>query len=184
VFLSDRHPGARTFCIGESGIHDQLREAGLELVGAYDDPDVVVVGIDREFHFDDLRDAYVALRDGAPFYGTDPDIIIPTADGDIPGSGAIIRAVAGVAGREPSAILGKPSPVAQQVVLDRLGLPAEDVLVVGDRLDTDIAFGRAAGMGTAVVRTGVTDDEALANSEHQPDYVLDNLGDLERIFST
>ncbi|WP_394326270.1 HAD-IIA family hydrolase, partial [Haloferax profundi] len=72
VFLADEHPGARTFCIGESGLRDQLREAGLELVGPTDDPEVVVVAIDRDFHFDDMRDAYVALRNGAQFYGTDP----------------------------------------------------------------------------------------------------------------
>ncbi|WP_416839479.1 HAD-IIA family hydrolase [Haloferax sp. DFSO52] len=183
VYLAATHPGARTFCIGESGIRDQLREAGLELVGAGDEPEVVVVGIDRTFDYDDLRDAYLALRNGAKFYGTDPDIIIPTADGDIPGSGAIIRAVAGVAGREPDAVLGKPSPVAQQIVLERLGLPPEDVLVVGDRLDTDIAFGLDAGMGTALVRTGVTDDDALAASEFEPDYVLDHLGEIGRILS-
>ncbi|RLM48804.1 HAD-IIA family hydrolase, partial [Halorubrum sp. Atlit-28R] len=51
AYLADNHPGARTFCIGESGLHDQLRDAGLELVGAHDDPEVVVVAIDREFHY-------------------------------------------------------------------------------------------------------------------------------------
>ncbi|WP_411963205.1 HAD-IIA family hydrolase [Haloferax sp. YSMS24] len=183
VYLAEHHPGARTYCIGESGLHDQLRDAGLELVGPTDAPDVVVVAIDREFDFDDLRDAYVALRDGAKFYGTDPDIIIPTADGDIPGSGAIIHAVAGVAGREPDAVLGKPSAVAQRVVLERLGLPAEDVLVVGDRLDTDIAFGLDAGMETALVKTGVTDEAALANSPYEPHHVLDGLGDIGRLLS-
>ncbi|RDZ45712.1 HAD family hydrolase [Haloferax sp. Atlit-19N] len=183
VYLADRHPGARTFCIGEAGFRDQLRDAGLELVRAGDDPEVVVVAIDREFDYDDLRDANSALRSGAAFYGTDPDVIIPTADGDIPGSGAIINAVAGVAERDPDAILGKPSRVAQEYVLDKLGLPPEEVLIVGDRLDTDIAFGIDAGMGTALVRTGVTDDAVLAASEYEPDYVLDGLGDIGRIVS-
>ncbi|RDZ47016.1 HAD family hydrolase [Haloferax sp. Atlit-10N] len=183
VYLADRHPGARTFCIGEAGFRDQLRDAGLELVRAGDDPEVVVVAIDREFDYDDLRDANSALRSGAAFYGTDPDVIIPTADGDIPGSGAIINAVAGVAERDPDAILGKPSRVAQEYVLDKLGLPPEEVLIVGDRLDTDIAFGIDAGMGTALVRTGVTDDAVLAASEYDPDYVLDGLGDIGRIVS-
>ena len=183
VYLAEHHPGARTYCIGESGLRDQLRDAGLELVGPADEPDVVVVAIDREFDFDDLRDAYVALRNGTKFYGTDPDIIIPTADGDIPGSGAIIHAVAGVAGRDPDAVLGKPSAVARRVVLDRLGLDAEDVLVVGDRLDTDIAFGLDAGMETALVRTGVTDDATLANSAYEPHYVLDGLGDIGQLLS-
>ncbi|WP_049968390.1 HAD-IIA family hydrolase [Haloferax prahovense] len=183
VYLADRHPGARTFCIGEAGFRDQLRDAGLELVRAGDDPEVVVVSVDREFDYDDLRDANSALRSGAAFYGTDPDVIIPTADGDIPGSGAIINAVAGVAERDPDAILGKPSRVAQEYVLDKLGLPPEEVLIVGDRLDTDIAFGIDAGMGTALVRTGVTDDAVLAASEYEPDYVLDGLGDIGRIVS-
>ncbi|WP_396612881.1 HAD-IIA family hydrolase [Haloferax sp. S1W] len=183
AYVADQHPGAKTFCIGESGLRDQLRDAGLELASASADPEVVVVAIDRGFHYDDLREAYVALEDGAAFYGTDPDIVIPSADGDIPGSGAIIHAVSGVAGREPDAILGKPSPVAQGIILDRLGLDPEEVLVVGDRLDTDIALGASAGMGTALVKTGVTDAETLGASEYEPDYVLDSLGDIETILT-
>ncbi len=57
------------------------------------------------------------------------------------------------------------------------------MLIVGDRLDTDIAFGLDAGMGTALVRTGVTDDAALAASDYEPDFVLDGLGDIGRIVS-
>ncbi|WP_410764906.1 HAD-IIA family hydrolase [Haloferax sp. DFSO60] len=180
-YLVSNHADERVFCLGESGLCDQLRDAGLELVAAAENPEIVVVGIDRDFHYDDLRDAHLALRDGALFYGTDPDIIIPTDEGDIPGSGAIIRAVAGIADRDPDAILGKPSPVTQGIILDTLGVAPEEILVVGDRLDTDIALGIDAGMDTALVKTGVTDDAALEASEYTPTYVLDSLGELRTL---
>jgi 4-nitrophenyl phosphatase len=123
----------------------------------------------------------VLADDSVAFVGTDPDMVIPAADGDVPGSGAVINAIAGVAGRDPDIVLGKPSRPATDLVLSRIGLPAERCLVVGDRLDTDVAMGAAAGMTTALVRTGVTDDAALAASEVDPDYVLDSLADLDGI---
>jgi 4-nitrophenyl phosphatase len=112
------------------------------------------------------------------FVGTDPDMVIPAAEGDIPGSGAVIHAIAGVAGRDPDIVLGKPSAPARELVLSTLGVDPRECLVVGDRLDTDIAFGVNAGMTTALVRTGVTDDADLATADIEPDYVLDSLADL------
>jgi 4-nitrophenyl phosphatase len=105
-------------------------------------------------------------------------MVIPAAEGDLPGSGAIINAVAGVVGRDPDVMLGNPSKPARRIVRERLGLPPGDCLVVGDRLDTDIALGERAGMTTALVRTGVTDDRDLERSGVRPDYVLDSLADV------
>ncbi|APW98763.1 HAD family hydrolase [Halobiforma lacisalsi AJ5] len=123
----------------------------------------------------------VTIDGPVPFYGTDPDATIPVENGTIPGSGAILAAMEAVAGREPDAVLGKPSDVAADAALDRLGVAPESVLVVGDRLDTDIALGNRAGMTTAVVLSGVTDRATLEESPIQPDYVLESLGEVERL---
>jgi len=82
---------------------------------------------------------------------------------------------------DPDAVLGKPSATARELVLDVLGHPPEECLVVGDRLDTDIALGDDAGMATALVLTGVTDRNGVADSPYEPDYVLDDLGDLHEV---
>jgi 4-nitrophenyl phosphatase len=116
-----------------------------------------------------------------PRIGTDPDRVIPAPERDIPGSGAIVNAVAGVAERDPDTVLGKPSEPARRLVLDRLGLPGEDCLVVGDRLDTDVEFGRRAGMTTVLVTTGITDRRRVERSHVEPDHVIDSLAELDGI---
>jgi len=181
-YLADHHADDALFVVGEDALVEQLHDAGLSVVTDESHADTVVVSIDRSFDYDRLSAAFRACDDEAvTLVGTDPDMVIPAAEGDLPGSGAIINAVAGVVGREPDVMLGKPSEPAQRIVRDRLGLPPADCLVVGDRLDTDIALGERAGMTTALVRTGVTDDRDLDRSDVRPDYVLDSLADVGSI---
>ena len=96
----------------------------------------------------------------------------------MPGSGAMIAAITGTAERDADAVLGKPHAITRELALDRLGCGATDCLVVGDRLDTDIALGADAGMTTVLVRSGVTDDARIERSAVTPDYVADSLADV------
>jgi 4-nitrophenyl phosphatase len=181
-YLREEHRADRIAVVGEAGLVEQFEDAGLRVVPEFDRADVLVVSLDRGFDYDRLCAAYWALEDGSvTFLGTDPDMVIPAVERDVPGSGAVINAVAGVAGREPERVLGKPSVVARRAVLETLGVAPEECLVVGDRLDTDIALGERAGMTTVLVMTGVTDEATLAASEIDPDYVLDSLGDVETV---
>ena len=178
-YLADNHADDALFVVGEGALVEQLTDVGLSVVTDEGRADAVVVSIDRSFDYDRLCAALRACDDeDVTLVGTDPDMVIPAAEGNLPGSGAIINAVAGVVGREPDVMLGKPSEPAQRIVRDRLDLPPADCLVVGDRLDTDIALGERAGMTTALVRTGVTDDRDVERSDVRPDYVLDSLGDI------
>lgn len=177
--LATEHEDDAVYVVGERGLVEQVEATGVTVVSAPGDADVILVSLDRNFDYDALTSVSRALDDDdVTFLGTDPDLIIPTGEGDIPGSGAIVNAVGGVVGRTPDAYLGKPSELARSLALSRLDVPPERCLVVGDRLDTDIALGADAGMTTALVRTGVTDDADLARSEFTPDYVLDSLADL------
>ena len=197
-YLSTHHPHEEVAVVGEPGLVDLIRETGVSATavspgGASDDrgtptddrtgrPDVLVASIDREFHYDTLRRCLWLLRDpSVTFLGTDPDVVIPAPDADVPGSGAMIDAIANVVGRDPEAMLGKPGATMRNAVLDRLELDPEEILIVGDRLDTDVALGAESGMTTALVRTGVTDDAALAASPTAPDHVLDSLASLASI---
>ena len=195
-YLATHHADDRIAVVGESGFVDLLRDVGLSVVtvGAEPDeestlsrdqnpaPDVLVASIDREFHYRTLCRCLQLLDDAdVTFLGTDPDVVIPAPAGDVPGSGAMIDAIANVVGRDPAAILGKPSRITRDTALDRLGLAPEEVLVVGDRLDTDVALAEGSGMRTALVRTGVTDDADLEASPIRPDHVLDSLSSLGAI---
>jgi NagD protein len=177
-WLSREMPGARCFVIGEPPLVAELAQAGLRPV---DGPavDVVVVAFDRTFDYRKLDVALQAVkRHGARLVGTNPDRTCPVEDGEIPDAAGMIAAVEAVTGRRVEPIVGKPSPIMLAVALERLGLPAGDCAVVGDRLETDIAMGKAAGLGTILVLTGITAAGDPAIARWQPDHVLNCLDDM------
>ncbi len=180
-YLRRHHADDELLCIGASGLLDQFADAGLSTTEDVDAADALVASIDHEFNYDDLCTALWALDRGIPLIGTDPDIVIPAPERDVPGSGAVIRSIAAVAERDPDIVLGKPSDPAIEMVRERLPYPPEECLVVGDRLNTDIELGARAGMTTVLVLSGVTDEAALAESDSTPDYVLDHLGEIDRV---
>jgi 4-nitrophenyl phosphatase len=146
------------FVVGEPGLRDALRSRGFEVVT---DPQVergyaaVVAGIDRELTYDKLQKAAAEIRSGAAFYGTNPDPTFPTPAGLVPGAGAVLAALVAASDRHPI-VIGKPSPLLFQIAASRMNLSPEGVLVVGDRLETDIAGGQAFGARTALVLSGVS----------------------------
>lgn len=183
-YLLREHASDDILLIGDEGLERQFRDADLSLTDDPDRCDVLVASWTTAFDFEDMTTALRAVDDDTTFVGTDPDRTFPMANGElVPGSGAIIGSVAAVVGRDPDAVLGKPSDAARDLALDRLGVPAAECLVVGDRLDTDLLLGDRAGMTTVLVLTGVTERGDVADGEVQPDYVIDGLGDIETVLA-
>jgi 4-nitrophenyl phosphatase len=144
----------RAFVVGEPGLHETLRAAGIETVE--EGADFAVVGICRSFSYDLLNGAMQAILGGAEFVATNPDPTYPLEGGRlIPGAGSIVAAVRACSGREPF-VVGKPNPFLVELILKEAGLRPEEALVVGDRVDTDLESGRRAGCPTHLVLTGVT----------------------------
>jgi HAD superfamily hydrolase (TIGR01450 family) len=182
-YLADNHPDDAVTVVGSEGLREQLLAAGVTLVEAADRTDVLVGSWTDAFGYRDMQAALRAVDADTAFLGTDPDRVVPTDDGVMPGSGAVVGALAATLGREPDAVLGKPSETALRLALDRLGVDPTECLVVGDRPDTDLAMGDRAGMTTVLVRTGVTDTDDVADSGVEPDYVLDGLADVDAVLS-
>jgi HAD superfamily hydrolase (TIGR01450 family) len=180
-YLATTHPDERVYLVGDDRLEALLADATVELTADPDAAEVVLGSFDTDFSYGTLWESLRALEDGVPFYGTDPDATIPIDEGEIPGSGAILAAMEAVAGRQPDAILGKPSSVAAAAAMERLDAAPERTLVVGDRLNTDIALGERAGMETALVLTGVTDRADLEGADVEPDHVLESLAAVERL---
>ena len=182
TYLSREYSDDRIFLVGSSGLRDQLEDAGLTLTETWVEAEVLVASYDRGFDYDRLTEALWALEGETTFVGTDPDMTIPHSDGRlVPGSGAIIHAIAGVADREPDVVLGKPSSEAHNAAIGALECDPQECLVVGDRLDTDVALGAACGMDTAVVLSGVTGKADLPGADPAPDHVLDSIADVESV---
>lgn len=184
-WLRERLPeGTPVLVVGEEGLERELREAGLapRRAGA-GAPKAVVVGMDRQFDYAGLAEAQAAVLSGALFVATNRDATFPTPHGLKPGAGAIVAAVATAAEQEP-VLLGKPGLALAEVLAAVTGVQPAETLFVGDRLSTDIAMGRAAGMVTALVLTGVTSLDDLESARAAgteallPDQVLAGLADL------
>ena len=188
LYLKQRGAAGRSvFVIGEPGLAAELSATGgLLPITEPDSADVhdidyVVVGIDRNFTYDKLRFAHAAIMRGhAQFVATNRDTTFPTETGEIPGGGSLVAALAAATGREPVTI-GKPETHAYEAILAAAGAAAADSVMVGDRLDTDIAVGRRAGAGTVLVLTGVTSADAAqaAPPEWSPDRIIGDLRELD-----
>ena len=181
-YLTAHARGSRILPITEPLLAGMLRDAGFDVLDpAADDPataDVVVVSWDRTFDYPKLLAAFRAVRAGARIVATNPDPFCPTEDGDLPDCAAMLAAIEASTGTRAEAIVGKPSPHMAATLLDRLALPADDTLLVGDRLLTDVRMAQEAGMASALVLSGATTVAALAGATIVPDYVLDGVADL------
>jgi 4-nitrophenyl phosphatase len=116
------------------------------------------MGFDRNISFSKMAEAALLVRHGVPFYATNPDKTFPTPRGEIPGAGAWTSVIVTATGIEPI-YAGKPAPYLLELARERLGTAKEETLVVGDRLETDIAGGQAAGCPVALVLSGVSTRE-------------------------
>jgi 4-nitrophenyl phosphatase len=172
-------PGQRVLVVGEAGVIEALTDAGAELVEAQgSEPptglDAVVVGMDRMLTYERIAAAATAVRAGVRFVATGTDTTYPTASTLLPGTGAIVAAVAVSAGREPDVVAGKPHGTMASLVRRRLG---DHGVVVGDRADTDGALAQAMGWRFALVLSGVTTAEDLPVVP-EPELVGADLGEV------
>lgn len=185
LYLRDHGGAGKTaYVVGEQGVASELVGMGVTVTTTDERPvseiDYVIVGIDRDFTYRKLRYAHACITQGrAAFIATNRDSTYPTETGPVPGAGSIVAAVATATNREPLTI-GKPEPPALLEILKAAGTPAHRALMVGDRLDTDIAIGKRAGVPTALVLTGVTSRSELdaAPSGLHPDLVIGSLSEL------
>lgn len=143
----------RVWVVGEPTLIDGFRSTGLTVTS--NRPDAVVVGIDRAFTYESLALAADLVRDGAAFVATNRDATYPLEAGRLqPGAGSVVAAIETASGVRPD-VLGKPEPHLLRACREEVGVEPGLTLVVGDRLDTDIAAGRADGCHTWLVTGGV-----------------------------
>jgi HAD superfamily hydrolase (TIGR01450 family) len=175
--LATLDAGAPIFVIGEPPLIAELRAHGFDVR-----PDHrvrwVVIAFDRTFDYAKLNTALQAVRQGARLIATNPDRTCPTEDGEIPDCAGMIAAVEAVTGHRVETIVGKPSPIILDVALAALGVAAADAVMVGDRVETDIAMGRRLGLTTVLLLSGVTRPDDPRIADLRPDLVLGSIADL------
>lgn len=174
-YLIAETPHRRVFVVGTPSFETELREAGIELTGT--EPDAVVIGFDNTLTYAKLERACLLLRDGAPYYATNPDKVCPTEYGYIPDCGSIAALLREATGRLPQ-VIGKPNPEMVRMGMQKIGGAPETTAMVGDRLYTDMQMAFNAGIASVLVLSGETKRSDLDAAERKPDFVFDSVRDL------
>lgn len=172
IFLKKEYPNAKVYIVGTNYLEEEFIESGFELVE--NDPDVVVLGFDTTLTYKKIWKICDFIRNGYPYIATHSDINCPTETGFMPDIGSFMALIETSTGRKPDVVIGKPNKRMVEAVLDRTGCKKYEVAMVGDRLYTDIAMGKA-GIKTILVLSGETKKSDLAESEIKPDILVNDL---------
>jgi len=179
--VAQSYPKANILVAGDVGLLEALRAYDLPLLDWESNllADLVIMGKDPHFDQNRLHTICQHIWNGAEFIATNNDRKMPVADGYTPGTGAMVQAVAYATGVQPT-VTGKPSIYAAQTALNRLGVRANQAVMVGDSLTSDIKLGKRANMRTVLTLTGTHSraDAAALPIEEQPDYIIQDLSAL------
>lgn len=174
-FLKMQTRKKSAYVIGEAGLTNALYEAGISINDV--DPEYVVVGETRNYTYESYVRAVQFVLAGAKLIGTNPDVNAPGESGIVPACGAMIAPIEVATGKK-AYFVGKPNPLMMRTGLKMLGLHAQDAVMVGDRMDTDIVAGVESGMETVLVLSGVSNEKTPNHFPYRPGYILDGVGDI------
>lgn len=167
------------YVLGTAALRRQLRQAGFTLAEKPTEKvTALLCGFDTELTFQKLEDACILLSRGVDFIATNPDWVCPTWYGFVPDCGSVCQMLRRATGRRPR-FLGKPRPEIVRLAMSRAGCRAEETLLVGDRLYTDIACGAHAGVDTVLVLSGESSLEMAERSRMKPTAIYPDVAGLE-----
>ncbi len=170
----------RYYVCGTESMKSQLRAAGFAIAEGRADADALLMGFDTELTFQKLEDACILLGQGVPYIATNPDWVCPTSYGFVPDCGSVCEMLWRATNRRP-VVIGKPEPLMPQLAMLESGVSAQETLLIGDRIYTDIASGANALIDTLLVLSGETKEEDLPDARPQPSFVLPDVAALLRI---
>ncbi|MDP2365244.1 MAG: HAD-IIA family hydrolase [Ignavibacteria bacterium] len=176
-YLLDNHPAKKFYAIGEQVFIDELVVAGLQFSNDPKKIEVLLITLDRTLNYDKLEIAAKALENGARFFAANIDDTCPVEGGEVLDAGATISALEKRTHKKLELHFGKPSDFMMNEIKSRLNGDISKALLIGDRLETDIAMGNKLGIDTALVSTGVK-LYTNGNSEIKPTYYLNSVYDL------
>ena len=172
LYLKRNYPGARVYCQGTNSLIKELKDAGINVTEEVQPVEVVLVGFDMELTTAKIRNTCEILStQNVVYIATNPDWACPASFGFIPDCGSICQMIKNATGKWPT-FIGKPEPTMVQIVMERFGAKAEDTVVVGDRLYTDIATGINAGVTAVCVLTGEATCDEIENGSIKPTLVF------------
>lgn len=183
-YLKEHYAGQHIYALATDSFVKECRQNGLSITTDAHDQAItcVLVSYDNALTYDKIKDVCLLLTTRAVDYiATNPDLVCPVDFGYLPDCGAICNMIETATHRRPK-FLGKPEPAMVEYALHNTGYTREQALVVGDRLYTDIACGRRAGVDTALVLSGEATMADVAASTEKPTYIYPSVAELRQAF--
>ena len=176
-YLKKHHWGKTLYLCGTESFKQELEEQGFTVSSDISKTECIVMGFDTQLTFQKLHDvSYLLLtQPDLPYIASNPDLVCPTEFGSVPDCGSVCHMIYNATGKKPI-VIGKPEPLMPQLAMDKMGVKPEETCVIGDRIYTDVKSGLAAGTWTALVMSGETTPEILAQSPQKPHLVLQDAG--------
>ncbi|TBL48092.1 HAD-IIA family hydrolase [Obesumbacterium proteus] len=165
-----KHGINKVYVLGTKSLQKEIIDAGFEICSYK--PEFVIVGYDNELTYAKLKTASRLINNGVDYIATHCDIFCPSEDGPIPDAGAIISMLEQTTRVSPYCIFGKPNIDLINNISDECGLDKRDILMIGDRLYTDIKMANNAGIDSVLVLSGDTKREDIEVSDVKPTYIL------------
>ncbi|MDR0696025.1 MAG: HAD-IIA family hydrolase [Christensenellaceae bacterium] len=175
MYLKTSHPGKTVFPLGTVPFTNELEKNGIKLS---ENADIVLLAFDTDINYNKLWRANVLLDSGALFVITHPDLTCPSDIGNMPDVGSLAALLSSSSGRKPDIICGKPYSLMADIINNQIHVNKDRVLMVGDRLYTDILFGINNGYRTLLVLTGDTTEIMLQSSDIKPSYVYKTAAEI------
>ena len=166
----------RVFVLGTESLAAAVREIDVSVTAT--DPDIVVVGYDTGLTYDNLARCTQLIAGGVDYVLTHQDLVCPTEAGPVPDAGAIAALLRAATGKEPLAVFGKPDPAVLAPLVSASAFDPRSVIVIGDRLTTDIQLARNMGCRSCLVLTGDTKRGCLEAIATWPDLIVSGLSEL------
>ena len=173
-YLKENYKGKSIYPLAVKSVEKHIEDCGFTIS---DDADIIFMTFDRDLNYQKIVRANELMCEGRLYIATHPDATCPAKGWFVPDVGSFIKMFESSSGRVPDVIVGKPYSVMADMLLKKLGVKKEQVTMCGDRLNTDVAFGKNNGFNSVVVLTGVTTREQaeVAKKEGKVDLVLENL---------
>lgn len=177
-YLKEHYPGQKVYCMGTRSLVRELLDSGIDTVTEVDEKAaVVLLGFDTENTSEKIRNTCIMLGKNVAYLATNPDLVCPVSFGYIPDCGSMSIMLKNATGKTPF-FIGKPEPIMVECVLQKLDASPEETLIIGDRLYTDIATGKNAGVDTVCVLSGEASLQDIEESSIKPTWIFDNIKQL------
>lgn len=174
-YINESYPGQTVYCMGTESLVKELRGAQIRVVTEVDDSaSIVLIGFDTENTSEKVRNTCIMLGRSVTYLATNPDLVCPVSFGYIPDCGSMSIMLKNATGKTPF-FIGKPQPIMVDCVLKKLDMRPDEAVIIGDRLYTDIATGKNAGVDTICVLSGEATMNDIEAGDIKPTWVFDSV---------